>query len=340
MTLTVDADGAGPGAWPPGAGVAPAFAPGPGSKRAPRLGLPDLGFGVGLRPQHLPAILADGARVGWFEIISENYFEDAGHQRAMLDRIAAEVPIVMHGVSLSIGSDTPLDLGYLTRLRRLMDDVRAVWVSDHLCWTGLGSHNSHDLLPMPLTDASLDHVSARVDAVQQWLGRPLVLENPSSYVQFRASTMPECDFLARLARRTGCGLLLDVNNVYVSAVNHRFDPVAYLYALPHDQIVQIHLAGHIRHGDTLIDTHDQPVPAPVWELYALAQRLTGGVSTLLEWDANLPDYDTLLAELDKARRVAAGERLSEADLPAGHAALPDAALSTPLHFPAPELIDG
>ncbi|WP_310126696.1 MNIO family bufferin maturase [Pseudomonas oryzihabitans] len=304
----------------------------------PRLGLPNLGFGLGLRPQHLPAILAGGARVGWFEIISENYFEDAGYQRAMLDRIAAEVPIVMHGVSLSIGSDAPLDHDYLSKLRCLMEEVRAVWVSDHLCWTGLGSHNSHDLLPLPLTEASLAHVSARVDAVQQVLGRPLVLENPSSYIQFHDSTMAECDFLARLAERTGCGLLLDVNNVYVSACNHGFDPEAYLRALPPDQVVQIHLAGHARFGDTLIDTHDQPVPAAVWELYALAQRLTGGVSTLLEWDANLPDYEGLLAELDKARRVAAGHGLQEIGALAQAAIVPGMAVSTPLHLPAPEPI--
>jgi uncharacterized protein len=340
MSITVDPDGVGPQALPAGPG--PVFAA-PGSASAPRLGLPNLGFGVGLRPQHLPAILANGPRVDWFEIISENYFEDAGYQRAMLDQLAADVPIVMHGVSLSIGSDAPLDMHYLAKLRRLMEDVRAVWVSDHLCWTGLGSHNSHDLLPMPFNAASLEHVAARVDAVQQQLGRALVLENPSSYVQFRSSTMTECEFLARLVERTGCGLLLDVNNVYVSAFNHRFDAQAYVHALPHDHVVQLHLAGHTVWGDTLIDTHDQPVPDGVWALYALAQQLTGGVSTLLEWDASLPDYDGLLAELDKARSVVRDGApgltpplVASAEL----ARNSGAAISTPLHFSAPDTIDG
>ncbi|WP_257829496.1 DUF692 domain-containing protein [Burkholderia glumae] len=339
MSVTVKPDAPGPAARPAGPGPVHA-GPGPGPARAPRLGLPNLGFGVGLRPQHLPAILAGGARVDWFEIVSENYFEDAGYQRAMLDKLAADVPIVMHGVSLSIGSDSPLDLDYLRKLRQLMDEVGAVWVSDHLCWTGLGSHHSHDLLPLPFHAASLEHVAARVDAVQQFLGRPLVLENPSSYIQFRSSTMSECEFLARLAERTGCGLLLDVNNVYVSAFNHRFDAQAYLRALPHDQVVQIHLAGHTAWGDTLIDTHDQPVPPGVWALYALAQQLTGGVATLLEWDANLPGYDGLLAELDKARRVTRGEALPAAEGGSAAGAAVAMAASTPLHLPLPESIDG
>ncbi|MCA8166408.1 DUF692 domain-containing protein [Burkholderia gladioli] len=338
MSVTVTPDGRGPRALPSGRDAASA-ASRPG--RPSRLGLPDLGFGVGLRAQHLPAILADGPRVDWFEIISENYFEDAGYQRAMLDRIAAEVPIVMHGVSLSIGSDAPLDTAYLGQLRRLMEELRAAWVSDHLCWTGLGSHNSHDLLPLPLNPASLDHVSARVDAVQQVLGRALVLENPSSYVQFQASTMPECEFLARLAERTGCGLLLDVNNVFVSAFNHGFDAEAYLRALPPEHIVQLHLAGHTRCGDCLVDTHDQPVPPGVWDLYRLAQQLTGGVSTLLEWDANLPDYEGLLAELDKARRAARGEATAAlAEAAPQTVETGEMALSTPLHYLMPEAIDG
>ncbi|QJD67772.1 DUF692 domain-containing protein [Xanthomonas campestris pv. badrii] len=300
----------------------------------PRLGLPNLGFGVGLRPQHLPAILAGGARVDWFEIISENYLDDAGYQRAMLSKLAAEVPIVMHGVSLSIGSETPLDTAYLHKLKQLAEDINAVWVSDHLCWTGLGSHNSHDLLPLPFNAESLAHVRDRVLQVQDVLGRALVLENPSSYVQFHTSTMPEWEFLSRLAESTGCGILLDVNNVYVSAHNHRFDPEAYLRSLPHRQLVQIHLAGPTQYGDCLVDTHDHPVPGRVWELYALAQRLTGGVSTLLEWDANLPDYDGLLGELDKARQV------MEGSMPA--MALPVAAeqaVSTPLHHPQVERLD-
>ncbi|MEA9578100.1 DUF692 domain-containing protein [Xanthomonas nasturtii] len=300
----------------------------------PRLGLPNLGFGVGLRPQHLPAILAGGARVDWFEIISENYLDDAGYQRAMLSKLAAEIPIVMHGVSLSIGSDTPLDTAYLHKLKRLAEDINAVWVSDHLCWTGLGSHNSHDLLPLPFNAESLAHVRDRVLRVQDVLGRALMLENPSSYLQFQTSTMPEWEFLARLAESTGCGILLDVNNVYVSAHNHRFDPEVYLRALPHRQVVQLHLAGPTQYGDCLVDTHDQPVPGRVWELYALAQQLTGGVSTLLEWDANLPDYADLLDELNKARQVMAGNM--PATLPL---AVAEHALSAPLHHPQAEPLD-
>ncbi|PPU74332.1 hypothetical protein XhhCFBP4925_21785 [Xanthomonas hortorum pv. hederae] len=300
----------------------------------PRLGLPNFGFGVGLRPQHLPAILAGGARVDWFEIISENYLDDCGYQRAMLRKLAAEVPIVMHGVSLSIGSDAPLNNDYLHKLKRLAEDINAIWVSDHLCWTGLGSHNSHDLLPLPFNAESLAHVRDRVLQVQDVLGRALVLENPSSYVQFQTSTMPEWEFLARLAESTGCGILLDVNNVYVSAHNHRFDPEVYLRALPHRQVVQIHLAGPTQYGDCLVDTHDQPVPARVWELYALAQQLTGGVSTLLEWDANLPDYDGLLDELNKARQVMEGSMpVMAPPIVAEHA------VSTPLHHLQVEPLD-
>lgn len=300
----------------------------------PRLGLPNLGFGVGLRPQHLPAILAGGARVDWFEIISENYLDDCGYQRTMLRKLAEEVPIVMHGVSLSIGSDSPLNSDYLHKLKRLAEDINAVWVSDHLCWTGLGSHNSHDLLPLPFNAESLAHVRDRVLRVQDVLGRALVLENPSSYVQFQTSTMPEWEFLARLAESTGCGILLDVNNVYVSAYNHRFDPELYLRALPHQQVVQIHLAGPTQYGDCLVDTHDQPVPGRVWELYALAQQLTGGVSTLLEWDANLPDYDGLMGELHKARQVMDGSMpVLAPPVVAEHA------LSTPLHHQHVETLD-
>lgn len=270
----------------------------------------------------------------WFEIISENYLDDAGYQRAMLGKLAAEVPIVMHGVSLSIGSDTPLDTAYLHKLKQLAEDINAVWVSDHLCWTGLGSHNSHDLLPLPFNAQSLAHVRDRVLRVQDVLCRALVLENPSSYVQFQTSTMPEWEFLAHLAQSTGCGILLDVNNVYVSAHNHRFDPEVYLRALPHRQVVQLHLAGPTHYGDCLVDTHDQPVPRRVWELYALAQQLTGGVSTLLEWDANLPDYDGLLGELDKARQVMEGSMpATPSPIVAEHA------VSTPLHHPQVEPLD-
>jgi len=270
----------------------------------PRLGLPDLGLGVGLRTVHFPHIMAHGPQVDWFEIISENFIDNHGYARHVLDRVAEQVPIVMHGVSLSIGSSAPLDMAYLAKLRALANELRPAWLSDHLCWTGSASLNSHDLLPLPLNEESLRHVAARVHRVQDYLARPLVIENPSTYLEFAHSDIPEWEFLSRLSAETGCGLLLDVNNVYVSAHNHGFDAETYIRSLPADRIVQIHLAGPSVSGELLIDTHDAPVPDPVWRLYALAQQLTGGVSTLLEWDAQIPSYPALLAELEKARTLA------------------------------------
>jgi hypothetical protein len=296
---------------------------------AARLGLPDLGDGVGLRDVHFAHLMASPPAdwgVGWFEIISENFIGHHGYAAHVLERVAAHRPVVMHGVSLSIGGTDPLDRAYLRDLRALAERVRAVWVSDHLCWTGVGGINTHDLLPMPLTEASLAHTADRVRAVQDALGRPLVLENPSSYLKFRASEMPEWEFLGRLAEETGCGLLLDVNNVYVSATNHGFDAVAYIDALPAERIVQMHLAGCSDCGGYLIDTHDHPVAAPVWPLYARAQARAGAVSTLLEWDARIPPYDELLAELGKARLARDGA-LPEAG--AAPVAAPDA-IPTPL----------
>jgi uncharacterized protein len=244
-----------------------------------RLGLPHLGLGVGLRSVHFPYLLQHQPAVDWFEIIS-----------------------VMHGVSLSIGSTDPLNFEYLKKLKRLASEIDAVWISDHVCWTGVAGINAHDLLPIPFTEESLQHVVARIRTVQDLLERPLVLENPSSYVTFAASTMPEWEFISRMAAETGCGLLLDVNNVYVSSVNHEFDAVEYLQQLPHERIVQFHLAGHTNCGTHLIDTHDGHVIDPVWELYRLAHQLTGGASTLLEWDARIPDFPVLHAEVLKSRQ--------------------------------------
>lgn len=270
-----------------------------------RLGLPNLGMGVGLRTPHFPHILAHGPGVDWFEIISENFIGHHGYARHVLETVARQVPVAMHGVSLSIGSTDALDMAYLAALKQLAGEIGPAWISDHLCWTGVASHNTHDLLPLPLTEACLAHVAGRVRQVQDYLERPLILENPSSYVAFRASQMPEWEFLGRLAEETGCGLLLDVNNVHVSAFNHGFDAADYIRRLPHERIVQLHLAGPSDCGDLLVDTHDAPVPDAVWRLYALAQQLTGGVSTLLEWDANIPPYPALLLELDKARQMLA-----------------------------------
>ncbi|MFJ1935858.1 DUF692 domain-containing protein [Kitasatospora sp. NPDC088160] len=275
--------------------------------RVSRFDLPNLGFGVGLRGPHHRYVLdhlGDGLGAEWLEIISENYLDSHGHPRHVLDRVAERHSLVMHGVSLSIGSVEPLDFDYLGRLRRLADTVGAAWVSDHVCFTGVAGLNTHDLLPVPFTEAALTHLVRRVRTVQDFLERPLVLENPSTYVGFAASTMPEEEFVARLAVEADCGLLLDVNNVYVSAVNHDTDPRAYLGALPHDRVVQIHLAGHTDAGTHLIDTHDGPVAPAVWELYDAAIALTGPVSTLLEWDDRLPPFPELVAELGKARQRA------------------------------------
>ena len=267
--------------------------------------LPRLGLGLGLRSVHFDAILSGAPQDLWFEAISENFMDSGGRPRAILRAVAERYPVVLHGVSLSIGSSDPLDTAYLASLKRLADEVRPAWVSDHLCWTGVNGHNSHDLLPMPLTEESLAHVTARVIEVQDRLERPLILENPSTYVRFAQSTMDEPVFLRALADQTGCGLLLDVNNVFVSCFNADTDPVAYLDAFPCDRVVQMHLAGHQDLGTHLIDTHDRPVRPEVWELFRIAWSRTNGASTLLEWDDNVPDFDDSLAELRKAERYMA-----------------------------------
>ncbi len=263
-----------------------------------------LGLGVGLRSVHYGYVLEHWPDVGWFEIISENFMRSQGRPRYVLDRIRERYPVVMHGVSLSIGSTDPLDREYLRLLKRLADRIAPAWVSDHLCWTGVQGLNTHDLLPLPLNEASLAHVAARVRQVQDVLERPLVLENPSTYVGFHASTITECEFLSRLSELTGCGLLLDVNNVYVSAVNHGFDPEQYIRSVPAERVVQFHLAGHAHYGTHAIDTHEGQVSEPVWELYRLARQRSSAASTLLGWDQGIPDFPTLLAELEKARRYA------------------------------------
>jgi uncharacterized protein (UPF0276 family) len=267
-----------------------------------RLGYPNLGLGVGLRTTHFAHILKNQPPVDWFEIISENFMDSGGRPRYVLEQVAERYPVVMHGVSLSIGSTDPLDFDYLGKLRDLARAVNARWVSDHLCWTGVAGLNAHDLLPLPLNEETLAHVAGRVRTVQDFLERPLVLENPSTYVTFADSTVCEWEFLTRLADQTDCGLLLDVNNVYVSSVNHDFDPAEYIRSVPHHRVVQFHLAGHTNCGTHLIDTHDGHVVDPVWELYRLAHALTGGASTLLEWDARIPPFPVVHAEVLKARQ--------------------------------------
>ena len=280
-----------------------------------RFGLPNLGVGLGLRTVHYAAILNHRPDVGWFEIISENYMQTAGRPLYILDQIAERYPVVMHGVSMSIGSVDPLDQAYLEELKALRDRIGAVWVSDHLCWTGVHGKNTHDLLPMPYTEESLAHVVARVKMVQDFLEAPLLLENPSSYVEFTGSTLSEYDFLAALAKEADCGLLLDVNNVYVASYNHGYDPMSYLDALPMDRVVQFHVAGHTNNGTHIVDTHIGPVIDPVWELFGEAYRRCGGASMMLEWDAEIPSFDETWAEAKRAHEFAS--------IPSGRQALPD-----------------
>ena len=270
-----------------------------------RLGYANLGLGVGLRTVHFDHILKHEPAVDWFEIISENFMDSWGRPRYVLEQIAERYPVVMHGVSLSIGSTEPLDFDYLKKLKDLARDVGALWISDHVCWTGVAGTNTHDLLPLPYNEESLRHVTERIRFVQDFLERPLILENPSSYVTFAASTMSEAEFIARLADDANCGLLVDVNNVYVSARNHDFDPVEYIRSMPFERIVQMHLAGHSNCGTHLIDTHDGPVINPVWNLFQLTHGLTAGVSTLLEWDARIPEFPVVHQEVLKAKQVLA-----------------------------------
>jgi len=270
------------------------------------------GFGLGLRVDHY-ADFAEGPRqpVDWLEIISENYLVPGGKPLHFLDRIRADYPMVMHGVSMSIGSCDPLDVDYLKQLKALAARVQPGWISDHLCWTGVDHANLHDLLPLPYTGAALDHLEPRIAQVQEVLGRPLVLENVSSYVGYAEDEMSEWQFIAELVRRSGCQLLLDVNNVYVSARNHGFDARAFIDAMPADSVVQIHLAGHEDHGDLLIDTHDHPVRDEVFELYAYTIRRIGFRPTMIERDDRIPPLAELLDELQRVRAVAGAAQAAE-----------------------------
>ncbi|HMW56771.1 MAG: DUF692 domain-containing protein [Candidatus Accumulibacter phosphatis] len=262
------------------------------------------GFGLGLRTEHYRDFVESPWHVDWLEIISENYLVAGGKPLYYLDRIRRDYPMVMHGVSLSIGSCDAPDSAYLRQLRALVDRVEPAWVSDHLCWTGTGSLNLHDLLPLPYTEAALRQLEARVAQVQEALGQPLLLENVSSYVRYRADEMSEWEFIDELVRRTGCELLLDVNNVYVSSVNHHFNPHTFIDAMPLTAVRQIHLAGHEKHGGYLIDTHDQPICEAVWDLYAYTVGRLGSIPTMIERDDNIPPLAELIAELDCVRALA------------------------------------
>jgi uncharacterized protein (UPF0276 family) len=267
-----------------------------------RFDKPNLGLGVGLRTQHFGHILNKKPKVDWFEIVTENFLDTDGRPMWVLDQIAERHPIVVHGVSMSVGSPDPVDRVFMSKIKALAKRVRAVWVSDHVCWTGVAGRNLHDLLPMPYSEEALRHTVKKIRQVQDLLERPLVLENPSSYVEFTSSTMPEWEFIARMAEEADCGVLLDVNNVYVSSVNHSFDPETYIRAIPPKRIAYFHVAGHTNFGTHILDTHIGPVIDPVWSLYQLAHEHTGGRSTLLEWDEEIPAFPVVHREVLKARK--------------------------------------
>lgn len=264
---------------------------------------PHLGFGLGLRPEYYQHILETKPAVDWFEIVSENYMVAGGKPLLYLDQIRADYPLVMHGVSLSIGSVDPLDMGYLQQLKALTERVQPQWVSDHLCWTGVNGINLHDLMPLPYTEQTIKHVVDRVKQVQDFLGCQILLENVSSYVSYQQSEMQEWEFISAIVEQADCFMLLDVNNLFVSAFNHGFDPHSYLNGLPVNRVKQIHLAGYTENTEYLIDTHDQPVSAPVWELYEQTLKRFGSVPTMIERDDNYPDFSDLMAELEQAKSI-------------------------------------
>lgn len=269
-----------------------------------------LGFGLGLRPVHYEALLNEHrGSVSWLEVLTENYLIPGGRPLHYLERLRPHYPFALHGVSLSIGSADPLNVDYLREVKALAQRFEAVWISDHLCWTGVDGVNLHDLMPLPYTEEALNHVVTRIAQVQDVLGQRLLLENVSSYVSYPHSEMTEWEFLAEIAQRADCLLLLDVNNVYVSSVNHGFDPHAYLRGIPVERVQQFHLAGHSRHAgcatEYLIDTHDAPIIEPVWQLYAAAIERFGQVTTMIERDDNIPALEVLLEELTRARSIAA-----------------------------------
>ena len=266
---------------------------------------PDLGFGLGLRPGHYEHIFEHRPEVDWFEIISENFMDTDGRPRRNLDKIRAHYPVVMHGIALSIGTVDPLNSDYLQKLKKLADEIKPAWISDHLCWTGVAHKNSHDLLPVPYTEEALKHIIQRIREVQDYLERPIALENPSTYLEFKHSSMPEAEFIARMAEESGCNLLLDVNNVYVTCFNHRLDPKTYLDTLPLERVIQIHLSGHTNKGTHIIDTHDDHVVDDVWQLYQYVLHKAGRVpNTMVEWDDNIPEFTVLFDELGKAKTAA------------------------------------
>jgi uncharacterized protein (UPF0276 family) len=264
-----------------------------------------LGFGLGLRPKHYNDVInTQPPEVDWFEIISEDYLVEGGNPLHYLFKVREHYPIAMHGVSLSIGSCDPLDYDYLKQLKSLAEKLEPAWISDHFCWTGINGNNLHDLMPLPYTEEALIHLVDRIKQVQDYLGRRILLENPSSYVTYTDTCMSEQEFIRETAKRADCLLLLDVNNVYVSSFNHNFDPIEYLNTIPIDRVQQFHMAGHLNNGTHIIDTHDHPIISEVWELFAYAAKHFGRVSAMIERDDNIPPLPELIAELNILKGVA------------------------------------
>ena len=263
-----------------------------------------LGFGLGLRTQHFDVVLNTEPDIDWFEVLSENYMVAGGKPRYYLKEIGERYPLVMHGVSLSIGSTDPLNMDYLKALKQLVNDVQPQWISDHICWTSIHGVNSHDLLPLPYTEETVKHVAQRIKTVQDFLGRRILMENVSSYLSYQDSSMDEWEFVNTVAEAADCLILLDINNIYVSARNHNFNPLDYLNKINPKRVQQFHLAGHSDYGDYVIDTHDHDVPSSVWDLYCAALKRFGGISTMIERDANIPEFSALEAELTIARNIA------------------------------------
>lgn len=265
---------------------------------------PYLGFGLGLRPAYYQDLLTDQFLVDWLEIMTEDFLVLGGNNLFYLDQVVEKYPVAMHGVSLSIGSSDPIDLSYLSQVKKLAKRIKPAWISDHLCWTGINKINSHDLLPLPYTQEALTHIVNRVKQVQDFLDQPIMLENVSSYVEFKNSELTEWDFLSEIAQQSGCFILLDINNIYVSGFNHGFDPHTYIDAIPKEKVKQFHLAGHSNYQTHIVDTHDNEIIPPVWELYRYALNKFGKVTTMIERDDNIPPLSELLIELNHARKIA------------------------------------
>ena len=268
-----------------------------------RADFPSLGFGVGLRQPHYKLVVETHPKVDWFEVISENFMVEGGRALEVLEAVREHYPIAMHGVSMSLGSTDPLNRNYLRQIGDLARRFEPAWISDHLCWTGVGGRNLHDLLPLPYTEEAICHVVARIRQVQDALGRPILIENVSSYIAFADSTMTEWEFISAIAEEADCGILLDINNIFVSAFNHRFDANHYIDAMPAERVVQYHLAGHSDHGTHLLDTHDHPIRDEVWALYERAARRFGNVAAIVEWDDNIPEFAVLAESTERARTI-------------------------------------